>query len=308
MNNPPVQKMSEAGAVALPQADQEALKAAWTNSLAPNTRRAYRASWAAWVAYAGQHKLDVLPAAPVAIAAFLVSVSTGGASTATVAMRRAAISKAHHSAGHSDPTNTPEVKQALRGINRTNDKPQKQAAALDTSALATIRGYLNGRLSGNTDRRASRTMAICSVLSDSALRRSEAAALVWSDIEFCEDGTARITVRRSKTDQTGEGAVTAITRQAAADLHRIRGNAADNDSVFGVSAETIHRTIKQTAAAAGLAGNFSGHSGRVGCARRMTRSGAPMQALMNHARWTSPRMPARYTKAESAGAALEWLE
>ena len=38
------------------------------------------------------------------------------------------------------------------------------------------------------------------------LRRSEAAALVWGDIEFRADGTARVTVRRSKTDQEGTGA------------------------------------------------------------------------------------------------------
>ena len=59
--------------------------------------------------------------------------------------------------------------------------------------------------------------------------------------------------------------------------------------------------------AAGLGKGYSGHSGRVGLAIRMTRRGAPLQAVQTHGRWKSPSMPARYTRSEKALEALEWL-
>ena len=46
---------------------------------------------------------------------------------------------------------------------------------------------------------------------------------------------------------------------------------------------------------------FSGHSGRVGVARRMARAGAPDSAIMRQGRWSSSAMVARYTRGESAG-------
>ena len=45
-----------------------------------------------------------------------------------------------------------------------------------------------------------------SVMRDALLRRSEAAALTWADVAFRSDGSARVTVRRSKSDQDGTGA------------------------------------------------------------------------------------------------------
>ena len=54
-------------------------------------------------------------------------------------------------------------------------------------------------------------IALCSVMSDAGLRRSEASALLWADVDKAEDGSGRLTIRHSKTDKEGEGAVVAIT-------------------------------------------------------------------------------------------------
>lgn len=48
-------------------------------------------------------------------------------------------------------------------------------------------------------------------LSDAGLRRSEAAALTWGDMEIAADGSGRVRIARSKTDQEGEGEIVAIT-------------------------------------------------------------------------------------------------
>ena len=57
---------------------------------------------------------------------------------------------------------------------------------------------------------------------DGLLRRSEASDLLWSDIERMADGTGRLTVRRSKTDQTSEGKVLYLSVTSMADIDAIR--------------------------------------------------------------------------------------
>ena len=49
------------------------------------------------------------------------------------------------------------------------------------------------------------------VLSDGGLRRSEAAALTWGDVQRWDDGSGRITVVRSKTGVEVQGTVVAAT-------------------------------------------------------------------------------------------------
>ena len=75
----------------------------------------------------------------------------------------------------------------------------------------------------------------------------------------------------------------------------------------GLGAAQLSRRIAAAAAHAGLEGDYSGHSGRVGMAVRMATHGAPTAAVMRQGRWRSPAMVARYTKAVEAGAAGKWL-
>ena len=65
-------------------------------------------------------------------------------------------------------------------------------------------------------------------MADAGLRRSEAAALVWGDVERARDGSGRLLIRRSKTDAEGAGAVVAITKRAMRDLKAIRNGAGDD--------------------------------------------------------------------------------
>ena len=82
----------------------------------------------------------------------------------------------------------------------------------------------------------------------------------------------------------------------------------DSDApAFGQSMSQISRHVDNMAKVAGLGDGYSSHSGRVGLAIRMTRRGAPLQAVQTHGRWKSPQMPARYTRGEKPLEALEWL-
>ena len=101
----------------------------------------------------------------------------------------------------------------------------------------------------------------------------------------------------------------AVTPAAMDDLDCLArfGGRLPERRVWPVSARTISRRIEQAARDAGLGDGYSGHSGRVGMAMRMTRAGAPIATVMRQGRWSTERMVARYTRNESAGEALRYL-
>ena len=153
-------------------------------------------------------------------------------------------------------------------------------------------------------------IALASVMSDVGLRISEAANLRWRDVLDAEDGAGLVYIERSKTDKAGEGTYVVVTPDTLVALKLLRNDSetwSDDDLVFGLSMSQISRRVDSMARAAGLGEGSSGHSGRVALTIRMTRRGAPLQAVQTHGRWKSPSIPARYTKSEKELEALEWL-
>ena len=146
-------------------------------------------------------------------------------------------------------------------------------------------------------------MALLATLRDGLLRRAEAAALTWGDVEFRDDGPAMITLRRSKTDQENEGVVLYIGREAAQALQAIRPAPELlhlDTSVFGMTTRNIGKRVTAAAKAAGLGEGFTGHSGLVGMAQDLVKSGVELPAPMTAGRWKSSKMPARYTERQAA--------
>ncbi|MCY4088252.1 MAG: hypothetical protein OXG37_15540, partial [Actinomycetia bacterium] len=85
------------------------------------------------------------------------------------------------------------------------------------------------------------------------MRRGEAASLTWAGIQTDADGSGRLTVPRSKTDQEGEGSVLYLCPQTMADLDRIRPDPADpGKRVFGLSPARTGGRVQAAAQAAGL--------------------------------------------------------
>ena len=285
----------------------------------PNTLRAYRSAWTAWSAWADEHDVDPLPAEPAAVAAYLSSRAATHRMP-TVHMAAAAIAAAHRAAGYDNPVAHQLVRATLKGLGRqaadAGTTQAKQAGALTGEALAAIRATActprcgkNGRMesAGRARSRGLVDVALCQVMADAGLRRSEAAALVWRDVRRQRDRSGRLLIRRSKTDAEGHGAVVAITARAMRDLQAIREDAGEDEKVFGLSPSWIHHRIKAVAQAAGLGDGFGGHSGRVGLARRMVANEAPVPVVMQQGRWADVKMVARYTRGESAGTALKYL-
>ena len=100
----------------------------------------------------------------------------------------------------------------------------------------------------------------------------------------------------------------AVTETTAHALRDIRPDGDDlSQPVFGLTGETLANRIRAVARAAGLGEGYTGHSGRIGMARRMVAAGAPNAAVQHQGRWKHGDMVALYTRGESAGEALKWL-
>ena len=151
--------------------------------------------------------------------------------------------------------------------------------------------------------------ALAWTMRDALLRVSEAAALEWRDLDLFterEDGSARVYVARSKTDQWGMGDVLYLSRGARQALVEYGDEAADyglvaaEKRVWPFSSGRLRGLIRGLADDAGLAG-VSSHSFRVGLAHDLAAAGASLIQLQQAGRWRSPAMPARYARSETAG-------
>ena len=283
-----------------------------------NTRRNYASQFRRFNAWCERENYFPLPAFPEMVAAYAAELADEGKSMSSVRLAVAAIADAHRRAGLESPVNA-GVTETLRGLARQIGVSQKQAKPLDADALAAIRAtaFTPRRSRGGSFetqetalKRGRVDIALALVLSDAGLRVSEAAQLRWRDVLDAENGAGLLYVERSKTDQEGAGAYIAITPETLTILKQLRQDfdaQINEDLVFGLSMSQISRRVDSMARAAGLGEGYSGHSGRVGLAIRMTRRGAPLQVLQTHGRWKSPSMPAKYTRGEKALEALEWL-
>ena len=284
------------------------------DSASENTRASYRSAWKTFTQWTQARAALAMPASPALVAAYLSHlVEERRFSVATVRLHRAALAAVHKTNGHADPTDNEGVRRVLKGIARVHGRAARQARPLTAEALAAVRATApnrrplgDGKKQESADRaswRARMDLALLSVLRDGLLRRSEAAALTWGDVELRENGSALINVRRSKTDPEAEGVTLYIGPQAGQSLKAIKPAEElldRNTPVFGLSPRQIGRRVNAAARAAGLGEGYTGHSGRVGMAQDLAKTGAEQPALMTAGRWKSSTMPARYTERQAA--------
>ena len=302
--------------------DRARIEQAIADSRAPNTRAQYRSAGRAWAEWSALNGHATLPAAPEAVAAYLAELADTGKAASTIRAARAAIGAAHRDAGLDDPTAHDGVRRVLKGTARqAAGRGRGQATGLTADDVAGIlavadRPRRTGRGWESPEAAAERgavDRAIAGLLFQGALRRSEAAALKWGDVADATDGAGvRVTVRTSKTDQTGERNDVRYLKNGSAQAVRmlrdrltIRASGmrpADDAPVLGgLNGASVGRRITAAAQAAGIAGRITGHSGRVGLASELTARGASTTETMIAGGWQTARMVAHY----SAGAAAE---
>ena len=145
--------------------------------------------------------------------------------------------------------------------------------------------------------------ALLRLMRDCLLRVSEAADARWRDLVEEADGTGRLTIPNSKTDQEGKGAVLFVSKATMEALELIRPgiNPAVGEKIFRWCPKTICRNIARLAQQAELKGDYSGHSPRIGMVQDLARLGALLPEIQNAGRWSDPSMPARYIRSIDTG-------
>lgn len=289
---------SPAGALS-PQVLQAAEKAAEfvRQSVPEGTQRAYAHDWSHFAEWCQMARASALPADPRVIAAYIADQAED-LRPATLRRRLAAISRAHKVAGHPNPCGAEPVPTTMKGIEaRYGTMPvQKAPATLDVIHQIVA-------CCSPEDLDGLRNRALLLVGYAGAFRRSELVALEVRDLEWKPEGVV-IIVRKSKTDQRGEGKRKAIPfvggEFCAATALKAWTEAAGIDSgpVFramdrhgyprktALSAQSVALIVKAAASKAGLdSSQFSGHSlrsGHVTEARSQGVSDASTMSVTGH--------------------------
>ena len=277
------------------------------HSVSANTRAAYTCALRQFDTWRG-----AAPATDATLAAYLGWLFEQGRAPATAALGVAAVTFRATLAG--TPVRGPQTDRVLAGFRRDGaDRGRGQAAPLRADGLAAILATADrprvtgrGREAGAVAaRRGALDKALAAVLFQGGLRRADAAALEWRDVAPATTaGAILVTVRRSKTDQEGTAAdVRYLKSGAAVAVLALRpADAAPTARVFGGrTPQQLGRRFTAAAAAAGLPGRLTAHSGRVGLASELTARGASTTAVMLAGAWKTARMVAHY----SAGATAE---
>ena len=279
---------------------------------AENTRNTYSTGWNSWAGWAAGNGFAVFPATSDGLEYWMADLWSKGMKPSTLGTYLTAVSRKH--AGHPfpNPADHSEVRQLLSGLKRlavrAGNMP-KQADPLRWSHILEIidSAYKprcnqpGGRQESpeQAARRAVTEIAMICVAHDAALRCSELLALTWADVELPAEGEGGLVwIRRSKTDQNGQGAAVPISKFTAQALNRLRPDSARlGDRVFDISPSTVTRRIKAAAQAAGIdSENISSHSPRVGMAQDLVAFGIDLPGLIQACRWKSDRMAALYTR------------
>jgi site-specific recombinase XerD len=271
---------------------------------APATRRAYAAALRDWDAHARRSGATTLPATPETVAAYLAQLADQGVAVSTLMQRVAALAYAHRLAGLQSPTEAPAVRSVVRGIRRELAcRPDRKAPAT-VNALSDMLGQVPATMAGRRDR------ALLLVGFAGAFRRSELVAIDLEDLEGTDPGLI-VYLRRSKTDQEGQGRQVAVLRgtrhcpvQALQDWLQAaeisEGPVFRRISASGLVtsqrlyAGTVARIVKRYAKAAGLDPDlYAGHSLRAGFATAALDAGADLAAVaaqLGHAKLDTTRI------------------
>lgn len=268
------------------------------NATAPATRRAYRADFQTFAAWCDAHGVPPMAATASQVASFLADQAEAGVKASTLARRVAAIRYAYRLKGLEPPTGGEAVRTVLRGIRRTLGAAKDQKAPMTADILVELLRSIPDTITGKRD------CALLALGFAGAFRRSELVALHVADLTETPDGL-RVLIRRSKTDQDGEGQEIAVpngTRlrpvQAVKDwltaagitggpvFRRIRRGG--HVTAEGLTDKSVADLVKAYAERAGIdAAKFSGHSLRSGFITSGAEAGASILKLAEVSRHKS---------------------
>jgi site-specific recombinase XerD len=260
-------------------------------SKSESSKRAYASDWRNFTAWCALRQLEPLPASSDTVSRYLGDSANQGLKASTIQRRTSSITYFHKLAGHMPPTDSEIVRAVISGIRREIGTAHVRKAPITDRVIKDMLRFAPASLIGLRDR------ALLLVGFAGALRRSELVALNLEDIERTDHGVL-VHLRRSKTDQEGQGRIVAIPRGGKlrvvealetwiADAGITTGAVFRNVTKGGrpgesLTARAVALIVKRYAERAGLdPALFSGHSLRAGFVTSAFEHGADPFRIMD---------------------------
>ena len=268
------------------------------NSKANNTLRAYQSDFNDFSIFCTKNGFSFMPTQPKIIALYITHLSKS-CKFSTLKRRIASISVIHKLKGHYLDTKHPIIMENLHGIKRTLGSRQKAKKPILINDLKLIIKAI--------DEDKIRDKALILLGFAGGFRRSELVNIYFQDIDFVPEGV-KILIRRSKTDQSGEGSIKAIPYfenqefcPVIALKNYLNKKFSNSDKsqkdvkIFEISDKSVALIIKRYAEKAGLdSSKYAGHSLRSGFATTAAEFGAEERNIMAMTGHKTTQMVRRY--------------
>lgn len=263
-------------------------------SKANNTRKAYQTDWNQFFSWCNSKGFQPIPASAETVEAYILHLADEkNLKPSTIRRKTSSIAMAHRTANLFDVTKTEQVKMTLQGIERVKGVRPDGKKPISVHDLKQMVSTLDDLIKGIRDR------ALLLLGFAGAFRRSELVSLNVEDLDFTSDGL-KVLLRRSKTDQRGEGFTKGILYGSISDYCPIRSvkkwieiagledgplfrpiDRHGNVKEKRLDSRAVALVVKETAQKAGLdPERFSGHSLRVGFVTSAAMAGHPEWLIM----------------------------
>lgn len=252
--------------------------------------------------------MNSLPSDVRAVAVYISSLAKEGKAVSTVVSHLAAIKYFHDQARLTLNWQDPILSEVMAGIRRSSTRKVEKATAILPEHLKALLTTLGGSLSDCRDR------ALLLVGFSGAFRRSELTSITVETVAFVPEG-AVVTVLRSKTDQTSQGAEVSIPFARDPEMCAVKAlyqwlsrSRITTGPVFrrvytsgnigndALSEEAVRLILAKAVESANLSGNISPHSLRAGFCTAAALKGASLEQIGRHARHASTQTTLGYVR------------
>ena len=267
------------------------------SSKALNTLRAYKADYKDFASFCIKNGFKPMPSEPKIISLYLTYLSKSS-KFSTLKRRLASLSVIHKLSGHYIDIKHPMITENLMGIKRIKGSYQKAKKPILIKDLKLIINVID---KDKNEKNRFKNRALILIGFAGGFRRSELVAILYEDVDFVSEGV-KIFVKRSKTDQSGEGMTKGIPYFSNPNYcpvislkNWLEKSEIKSGKIFDMSDKSVALTVKKYTAIAGLdSDKYSGHSLRSGFATSTAELGAEERSIMAMTGHKTTQMVRRY--------------
>ena len=283
------------------------------NSKANNTIRAYKSDFNDFGLFCAQNGFKSLPSEPKIVSLYLTHLSTKDSKLSTLKRRLVSIGVIHKLKGHYLDTKHPSIIENIMGIKRRKGSIQRGKKPILINSLKIIINSIDEQKNNEITKIRDRSIVLIGF--SGGFRRNEIVSLDYDDLDFVPEGL-KITLKRSKTDQFGEGSLKGLPYFESSkycpvlslkkwiEVSNINSGPlfrrfSKGSKLTGnrLTDQTVALIIKKYLNLAGIESkNYSGHSLRSGFATSAAESGAEERSIMAMTGHKSTEMVRRYIR------------